>query len=71
MAFMEAQKALMVAKYIRTETLTVTQRFFRTTMHKIPLSPDFILRCHKRLLQDGNMEHIGGNERSRVSDQNV
>ena len=68
---MEALKAHIVAKYTRTESMAVTQIWVQTTMHKIPPSRYTILRWHTRFFEDGNMEHIGGNERPRVSDQNV
>ena len=71
MAFTEAQKARIVHKYIRNESLTVTQRWLRTNMQKTPSSRNTILRRHTRLLQGGNMEHIVGNGRPRVSDPNV
>ena len=68
---MEAQKARIVTKCIKTESATVTERWFRTTMHKTPPSRYSILRWHTRFLQDGNMGHIGGNGRPRVSYQIV
>ena len=48
-----------------------TQRWFHTTIHRNPPSRNIILHWHARFLQDGNMEHIGGNGRPRISDQNV
>ena len=71
MSFTDAQKAHIVAKYIRTGSVTVTQRWARTAMNKTPPSRNTILRWHTRFLQDGNMAHQGGNGRPRVSDQNV
>ena len=71
MAFKEAQKASIAAKYIRNESATVTQRLVHTTAHKTPPSPNTILRWYTRFLHVGNMEHIGGNGIPRVSDQNV
>ena len=71
MAFTEAQKARIVTKYIRTQSVTVTQISFHTVMQKTPPSRNTILRWHTRFLQERNMEHIGGNGRPRVSDQNV
>ena len=61
----------MVPKYIRTESVTVTQRLVHTTIHKTPPSRNTILRWHTQFLEDVNMEHIGGNGRPRVIDQNV
>ena len=71
MAFTEAQKARIVAKYIRTESVTVTQRCVHRTIHKTPPSSNTIQRWHERFLDDGNKEHRGGNGRPRVRDQNV
>ena len=40
------------------------------TMHKTPFR-NTILHWHTPLVQEGNMEHIGGNGRQRISDRNV
>ena len=40
-------------------------------MHKTPPSRNTILRWHTQFLENRNIERIGGNGRSRVSDQNV
>ena len=61
MAFTEAQKAHIVAKYISTESAIETQRWVYTTMRKTPPSRNTIMRWHARFLEDGNMEQIGGN----------
>ena len=71
MAFKEAQKAFIVAKYTRTESDTVAQKWVHTTMRKTPPSRNIILRWHTRFLRDRNMEHIGGNGIPRFSDRNV
>ena len=63
--------ARIVVKYIRTESATVIQRWLYTTTHKNSPSPNTILRWNTQYLQEGNMEHIGGHGRLRVSDQTV
>ena len=70
-AFAEDQKARIVGKYIWTESVTVIHRSFYVAMHKTLPPRDNILRWHTRFLEDGNMEHIGGNGRPRLSDQSV
>ena len=71
MAFTESRKARIVAKYIITEFLNVTQRWVRRTVRKIPPTRSTILRWHTRFQQDGNVERVRANERPRVSDQNA
>ena len=71
MAFREAQTSGIVAKYIRTESVTATQRYLHSTMHKTLLSRNTVLRCLTRILEAGIMEHMGGNGRPRVSDRKV
>ena len=71
MAFTEAQKASIITTYIKTESVVVTYRWVQTTMHKTPPSRNTILPWQTPFLVDGNMEHIGGNRKLRVSYQNV
>ena len=71
MAFTEARKACIVAKYIRNEFLTVKKRWVHKTVQKTPLSHNIILRWHARFLKDGSMEHKEGNGRPKVTHQNV
>lgn len=61
MAFTEARRASIIAKYIRAEYVTVTQKWFHTAMHKTTFSRNTVLPWHTRFLQDKNMEYIGGN----------
>ena len=70
MTFTEAQKARTVAKYIGTESVTVTYIWAHKNTQKTPPSRNTFLCWHTRFLQDVNMEQMGGTGRPRVSDQN-
>ena len=71
MAFTEAQKAYIVAKYIETESVTVTQIQFHKKTHKALPYRNTIRGWQTRFLKGRNVEHIGGNGRPRVSYTNV
>ena len=46
MAISEREKALIVAKYIQTGSVTTTQRWGKTRMQKTPPSRNTIIRWH-------------------------
>ena len=71
MSFTEAQKARIVAKYARNESVIETQRWIHANMRKTAPYRETILRMHARFLQYENTEFIGGHGRPRVSDQSV
>ena len=50
MSFTEAQKARIVAKYVRTESVIETQRWTHANMRKTAAYRETILRMHARFL---------------------
>ena len=71
MAFIEPEKALIVAKYIRPGSVTTTHRWFQTRMQKTALERNTIIYWHDLLIENGNLGRRWGNGRPRTSEVTV
>ena len=67
MEFTEREKARIVAKYIRTGSVTTTQHWVNPRTQKTPPLQNTIIHWYNLSMENGNLSHKRGSGRHRIS----
>ena len=71
MPFSLQEKAQILHEYIRTGSITTTQRWVHRVFRKNRPTRNDILRCYANFMSDGNLGHRGSNGRPRLADERI